>query len=131
MKTSEVSIIFHQTDVTEFMKVMSDPNPIYQSVEAAKNFGFKTMPLPPTMPLVAYKLLNLPWQLAEPILHRKQECSYHQTMYIGETYKAHIYLTEHTERKGFYLVKQSLVIVDMQGKLCFEGNYQIVCGGVI
>lgn len=131
MKTGEVSIIFHQADVAEFMKVLSDLNPIYQSVEGAKSFGFKTIPLPPTMPLIAYKLLNLPWQLADPILHRKQECLYHQTMYIGETYRAHINLTEHTERKGFCLVKQSLVIVDEHGKLCFEGNYDIFCGGVI
>lgn len=57
MKTKEHEIIFNKEDVQQLVQLIGDRNPIYQSSERAKNYGFETIPLPPTMPMMAYKWL--------------------------------------------------------------------------
>jgi hypothetical protein len=71
MKTKEHEIIFNKDDVQQFVQLIGDRNPIYQSSERAKDYSFETIPLPPTMPMIAYKWLETPWELKHPIIHRK------------------------------------------------------------
>ncbi|WP_147534665.1 FAS1-like dehydratase domain-containing protein [Bacillus marasmi] len=131
MRTEEVRVTFKTSDVSEFIKVMDERNPIYESVEKAQSYGFTSIPLPPTMPLIVYKQLDIPWTLTEPVIHRNQECKYHHQMYINQTYTASIRLDEQIDRKSYCIIKHSLLLFDDQQNLCFEGIYQIVCGGVV
>jgi hypothetical protein len=55
MKTKEYEIIFTQEDVQQFAQLIGEQNSIYQSPEGAKDDGSETIPLPPTMPMMAYK----------------------------------------------------------------------------
>lgn len=55
MKTKEHEIIFNKEDVQQIVQLIGDRNPIYQSSERAQDYGFETILLPPTMPMMAYK----------------------------------------------------------------------------
>jgi hypothetical protein len=57
--------------VQQIVQLIGDRNPIYQSSERAKDYSFETIPLPPTMPMMAYKWLAPQWELQHPIIHDK------------------------------------------------------------
>jgi hypothetical protein len=128
MKTAEHVIIFRKKDVREFVKIVDDPNPIYETVENAQKLGFPTIPLPPTMPMIAYKWIDIPWTLNDPVIHRSQSCVLHQVMYIDTDYFATVSKTERRLRNRACLVTQTLEIFDRNGKLCFEGISQLMAG---
>ncbi|WP_026565024.1 FAS1-like dehydratase domain-containing protein [Bacillus sp. UNC41MFS5] len=130
MKTKEHEIIFNKDDVKQFVQLIGDRNPIYQSSERAKDYGFETIPLPPTMPMIAYKWLETPWELKYPIIHRKQKCIQHQRMYIEEIYKAVVEVTDQYQRHNLTFMKQTLFLFNRDGKLCFEGISDLTLGGL-
>lgn len=130
MKTKEHEIIFNKEDVQQLVQLIGDRNPIYQSSESAKNYGFETIPLPPTMPMMAYKWLAPPWELQHPIIHRKQKCIQHQRMYIDEVYRAIVEVTDQFQRQNLTFIKQTLYLYNRDGKLCFEGISDLILGGL-
>lgn len=130
MKTKEHEIIFNKEDVQQFVQLIGDRNPIYQSSERAKNYGFETIPLPPTMPMMAYKWLAPSWELQHPIIHRKQKCIQHQRMYIDEAYKAIVEVTDQFQRQNLTFIKQTLYLYNKDGKICFEGISDLILGGL-
>lgn len=128
MKTESIEIVFREQDVRQYTKVTDDRNPIYTNMELAHSIGHQTIPLPPTMPMIAYKWIELPWTLKEPLIHRSQECILHQTMYINRPYFAQVLLKKQTIRKNYQVVNQILRIVDRDKALCFEGISQLIAG---
>lgn len=130
MKTKEHNIIFRHEDVKQFVKLIGDQNPIYQCLESAKNFGFYTIPLPPTMPTMAYKWMEIPWELQYPIIHRKQKCIQYQKMYIDKKYRAIVEVTDQFERFNFTFIQQALYLKNSDGQLCFEGISELILGGL-
>jgi hypothetical protein len=130
MKTKEQGITFNKEDVQQFVQLIDDRNPIYKSLERAKEYGFETIPLPPTMPMMAYKWLDLPWELQQPIIHRKQKCIQHQRIYIDEIYRAIVEVTDPVQRQNLTFIKQTLYLYNKDGKLCFEGVSDLIVGGL-
>jgi len=130
MITNEHEIIFIKEDVQQIVQLIGDRNPIYQSSERAKDFGFKTIPLHPTMPMLAYKWLASAWELKHPIIHRKQKCIQHKRMYIDEVYRAIVEVTDQFQRQNLTFIKQTLYLYNRDGKLCFEGISDLILGGL-
>lgn len=130
MKTKEQEIIFTIEDVQQFVQLMDDRSPIYQSLEKAKEAGLKTIPLPPTMPMIAYKWLDIPWELQQPLIHRKQKCIHHQKMYINECYRAIVKVSKPVQRQNLTFIKQTLSLANEDGELCFEGMSDLIVGGL-
>ena len=130
MKTKEHEIIFNKEDVQQIVQLIGDRNPIYQSSERAKDYGFETIPLHPTMPMMAYKWIAPPWELQHPIIHRKQKCIQHQRMYIDEVYRAIVEVTDQFQRQNLTFIKQTLYLYNRDGKLCFEGISDLILGGL-
>ncbi|PFN79163.1 hypothetical protein COJ85_30960 [Bacillus sp. AFS076308] len=130
MKTKEHEIIFIKEDVQKFVQLISDRNPIYQNLERAKDYGFETIPLHPTMPMMAYKWLASPLELQHPVIHRKQKCIQHKRMYIDEVYRAIVEVTDQFQRQNVTFIKQTLYLYNRDGKLCFEGISDLIVGGL-
>ncbi|WP_110928108.1 MaoC family dehydratase [Bacillus massiliglaciei] len=130
MKTKEYEIIFTQEDVLQFIQLIGDQNSIYLSAEGAKDYGFETIPLPPTMPMMAYKWFETPWELQQPSIHRKQKCTLHQIMYINEIYRAVVEVTNSFQRQKLTFIKQTLYLYNNDGQLCFEGVSDLILGGL-
>jgi hypothetical protein len=131
MKTKIHDILFKREDVQRFVNLLGDQNPIYNSIEKAKSYGFPTIPLPPTMPMIAYKWIKTPWQLEHPVIHRRQKCKNHHLLFIDQTYQGMIMLTDPIERNKLTMIKQTLHLYDGDGILCFEGESHLIAGGVI
>ncbi len=130
MKTKEYEIIFTQKDVQKFVQLIGEQNPIYHSPEGAKEYGFETIPLPPTMPMLAYKWLETPLDLQQPIIHRKQKCIQHQRMYMDEIYRAIVEVTSPFQRQKLTFIKQTLYLYNNDRELCFEGVSDLILGGL-
>lgn len=130
MKTKEYEIMFTQEDVQQFLQLIGDQNLIYQSPERAKEYGLETIPLPPTMPMMAYKWIETPWELQQPIVHRKQKCIQHQRMYMDEIYRAIVEVTDPFQRQKHTFIKQTLNLYNNDGQLCFEGVSDLILGGL-
>jgi hypothetical protein len=130
MKTNEREIIFNTADVGQFVELIGDRNPIYQSSETAKDYGFERIPLPPTMPMMAYKLFETKWELPYSIIHRKQKCIMHQRLYVDEIYRAVVEVTDQSKRQNLTFMKQTLYLYNSDNKLCFEGISDLILGGM-
>lgn len=131
MNTNEHYFSFQVNDVQQFVTVLGDQNPIYSSVEVAQSHGYKTIPLPPTMPMIIYKKMDIPWDFHPPIIHRKQQFSYVQVMYIDQTYKSIVALTDVIQRKDRIFIKQELQIMNTSDEIVFKGTAHLIVGGII
>ncbi|AIM16518.1 MULTISPECIES: MaoC family dehydratase [Neobacillus] len=130
MKLKEFKVSFTQEDVRRFVQLIGDQNAIYQCPERVQGYHFEKTPLPPTMPMIAYKWLEIPWELQQPIIHRKQKCTQHQRMYIDEIYRAIVEVTEPFQRQNFTFIKQTLYLYNDEGQLCFEGESDLILEGL-
>jgi N-terminal half of MaoC dehydratase len=130
MKTKEYEIIFTQEDVQPFVQLIDEQISIYQSPGGAKDDGSETIPLPPTMPMMAYKWIETPLELQQPIIHRKQKCIQHQRMYMDENYRAIVEVTNPFQRQNLTFIKQTLYLYHNDGQLCFEGVSDLILGGL-
>lgn len=131
MKTNEQSISFNKEDVQRYVRILGDLNPIYESEKSAGEHGFRTIPIPPAMPMTAYRFFELPWKLQPPVIHRKQHCIQHRKMFIDEEYTGYITLSDVSKRKGYTFSKQTLFIYNGAGDLCFSGISHIVSGELL
>jgi len=131
MKTNEQSFIFHKEEVQKYVNTLSDPNPIYVSEVNAKQYGYKTIPIPPIMPVTVYHLIDIPWTMQSPVILRKQRCTMHVQMYIGETYTGFISLTDIKTRKEQTFSKETLSLYNTEGILCFQAISQLLSGKVL
>jgi hypothetical protein len=131
LKTTKNSLVFTISDVSQFIEVLGDSNPIYKCIESAKSYGFETIPLPPTMPMFAYREIEIPWELIPPVIHRKQKCMNHQRMYIDKVYIAQVTMTSRHQKKQITIITQTLEIYDDSEDLCFTGISELIAGGLI
>ncbi|WP_019241230.1 MULTISPECIES: FAS1-like dehydratase domain-containing protein [Bacillus] len=130
IQTIEREVMFTEQDVHTFLNNLGDNHTIYKNKENAREFGYEEIPLPPTMPFIAYRELHAPWKFIEPIILRKQQCDYHQTMYVNRPYKVLLSLDKTTNRKPYTFVKQTLSIIDKNQKLCYSSVSHLVVGGI-
>lgn len=128
MKTEQQSFIFHKKQVQQYVQMLGDSNPVYESEEKAQKLGFQTIPIPPAMPITLYNSFEIPWTLHAPIILRKQQCINHTKMYIDEVYTGFISLSDVKIRKGHTFSKQTLFLYNEEGNLCFSGISRIVSG---
>lgn len=115
--TGATTIHVERGPVKNFAEAVTDENPVYSSVEAARDAGFDDIPAPPTFSFVAANWGKYPEdQPADPtdgsnpmmeiigglmkeggmILHGEQEFTYHQPIQVGDT------LHHKGEVKDFY-----------------------------
>ena len=118
-------------EVLQYSELSGVESPIFHSLEAARERGYKGIPLPPALPMTAYRHIEIPWRLVEPVIHRKQECRLHQVMYAEEIYTGTVTLTNHSSRQNRTFIDQELEIYDEQGNLCFSGISHLIAGGLI
>jgi len=131
VKTEKQSFIFQKEQVQEYVQMLGDLNPAYESETMAQKLGFQTIPIPPSMPMTLYKSFEIPWTLQAPVILRKQQCINHRKMYIDETYTGFISLSDVKVKKGHTFSKQTLFLYDEEEKLCFSGISQIVSGELV
>lgn len=131
MKTKEQSFIFHKEEVLKYVHMLQDPNPIYESEDIAKQYGYRTIPIPPIMPVTAYHLFDIPWTMQSPVILRKQRCTMHEQMYIGERYTGFISLTNIRNRKEQTFSNEILSLYNAEGILCFRAISQLLSGKVL
>lgn len=51
-------------------------------------------------------------------------------MYIDEIYRAIVEVTEPFQRQNFTFIKQTLYLYNDEGQLCFEGESDLILGGL-
>lgn len=130
MNSTEQIIIFDRKDVQMFAQLIGDSNPIYKDIKSAKEYGFTTIPLPPTMPMIAYKWVKTPWQFQAPLIHRKQQGISYESMYIDVPYSAIVNLHVASKRKKFMLIEQTMLLYNDEDVLCFKGISNLIAGGM-
>jgi hypothetical protein len=128
MKTKSHSFLFTEAEVQQFVRLSGDQSPIYYSMAAAQSYGYEAIPIPPTMPMIVYKQIETPWKLKDPVIHRKQQCGYHQVMYIDQPYTGFITLTNQIQRHNQTFINQVLEIYDKNRALCFTGTSHLIAG---
>lgn len=126
MNTAIISVVFTKADVRKYCEAIGERNQLYESEQYAKTKGLLTIPLPPTMPVIMYKLLTIPWAQAGVMIHRKQACTIFERMYIDEEYRGYLSLTDVVARKGYTFQTETLFIHDKYGNLCFKSTSHIV-----
>ena len=131
MKTERYAFLFTKEKVRQYSELSGEKDPIYFSPQAAQELGYKGTPLPPAMPFVAYRHIEIPWRLEGPVIHRKQECRQHQVMYTDQVYTGRVTLTNHSLRHNRMFIQQDLEIYDEQGNLCFTGISHLIAGDLI
>jgi len=131
MKTEKQSFIFQKEQVQEYVQMLQDSNPAYESETKAQKLGLQTIPIPPAMPMTLYKSFEIPWTLQAPVILRKQQCINHTIMYIDEVYTGFISLSDVKVKKGHTFSKQTLFLYSEEGYLCFSGISQIVSGELV
>lgn len=73
MKLKEIKVSFTQEDVRRFVQLIGGQNAIYQCPERVQGYHFEKTPLPPTMPMIVYKWLEIPWELQTAYYSSKTE----------------------------------------------------------
>jgi hypothetical protein len=131
MKTEKQLFIFHKEQVQQYVQMLGDSNPVYESETKAQDLGFQTIPIPPAMPITLYQTFAVPWTLQAPVILRKQQCINHIKMYIDEIYTGYISLSDVKVRKGHTFSKETLFLYNQEGDLCFSGISQIVSGELV
>lgn len=128
MKTAKQSIVFTKADVWTYCEAIGEHHPLYDNEQYAKDAGLVTMPLPPTMPVIVYKLLTIPWAKTGVMIHRKQRCIIYERMFINRKYTAYASVTDAVVKKGYTFQTETLFIHNERGELCFESMSDLVYG---
>lgn len=131
MKTKEQRFIFNKEEVQDYVQLLGDTNPIYVSEVRAKQLGYKTIPIPPLLPMTVYASFEIPWTMQSPVILRKQQCEIHEKLFIDEVYTGFISLTDVRVRRGRTFSKENLFLYDKKGILCFHGMSELISGGLL
>lgn len=131
MKSESYAVCFTKEEVLRYTELAGVKNPIFRNMEAALEQGYKGIPVPPAMAMIAYHHIKLPWKLSEPVILRKQECRLYRIMYADEIYTGTVKISKHSFRHNKLFILQELEIFDQQNHLCFNGISHLIAGGVI
>ncbi|MFX3630819.1 MAG: MaoC family dehydratase N-terminal domain-containing protein [Ectobacillus sp.] len=115
--------------VIDYAKAIGEQNPVYFSIEAARKLGYRTIPIPPALPIIFYRFFAIPWGKGKIWIHRSQRFTYKRQLYIDEPYECFIALEAVKERSGHSLYEQSLKGYNIRKELCFVCNTILVEGG--
>ncbi|WOH38188.1 MaoC family dehydratase N-terminal domain-containing protein [Thalassotalea fonticola] len=101
------SIDIEQGRLKFFAKAIGETNPVYSDELAARDAGYKTIPAPPTFPMVLdmegpdfLPVLKLLGMDISRILHGSQEFEYTGTIYAGDTITVTSKLKDVFDKKG-------------------------------
>lgn len=125
MKTEEISFVFTKEDVRKYCEAIGVERKLYTNEAYAKEKGLPTIPLPPMMPVITYKLLEIPWKQNGVMIHRKQECTTFIQLFIAKEYTTYLSLTNVVHRREYTFMQENLVIHDEWGRVCFSSTTHI------
>ncbi|WP_332694346.1 FAS1-like dehydratase domain-containing protein [Halalkalibacter lacteus] len=94
--TSEVvKITITREMIASYTKAIDDDTSIYVDIASAKKAGYQDIPAPPTMPIIFWSFINVPWlEDVGPVVHGKQSFSYEHTLIANRTYDCVIHLKD-------------------------------------
>jgi len=93
--------------VKMFANAICEENPIYSDEEAAKNAGYKGIPVPPTFPFTITMEAGQSFNILEDMgidvttaMHGEQGFTYYDHIYAGDTVTGSQKITDIYEKKG-------------------------------
>ncbi|MCP8967691.1 MaoC family dehydratase N-terminal domain-containing protein [Ectobacillus ponti] len=87
-----------------------------QEMMDSLNAALGTEGLPPTLPFLFWKLIEVPWlQHAGPIIHGEQSFIYRQPLQLNQTYTVVISLTASREKGNRRFLYHELEVRDTDG----------------
>jgi hypothetical protein len=100
--TSEVvKITVTREMITAYARAIHDDTSIYVDIDSAKIAGYHDIPAPPTMPIIFWSFIKIPWlEDVGPVVHGKQRFSYEHTLVANRTYDCVIQLKDVKEKKS-------------------------------
>ncbi|MEI3611486.1 FAS1-like dehydratase domain-containing protein [Pseudogracilibacillus sp. SO30301A] len=112
-ETEIVSITITREEVQKYCRVISEENPIYHQVQAARKAGYKDIPIPPTFPTLFWQALKTPWLDSDAVvIHSEQTFSYEVPLISNMTYQCKIILGNIRTRGNKQFLKHRLLIFD-------------------
>lgn len=90
-----------------------------------KIFG-KQSQLSPTLPMIFYKYLRVPWGYENNPIHRKQKCVYQQPIQVGNSYDCHVVLDRQVRKGEHMFYTESLLGYDENGEECFRCISEVI-----
>ncbi|KYG27369.1 FAS1-like dehydratase domain-containing protein [Priestia endophytica] len=112
MIDDKFSILITKQDVQEYANSVDEKEGIYFSEEEAKQHGFASIPLPPSMPFLFLKPQE---GLFHGVVHRTQAFDYKQPLYIDTSYICEYTFEEVKRRHGYIFYEQKLTIFNEKG----------------
>ncbi|KGP72782.1 FAS1-like dehydratase domain-containing protein [Pontibacillus yanchengensis] len=121
--TTEVHLIcISPQEIKEYAEAIFLQNPIYVDRSKAVEAGFEDIPVPPTMPIVFWQSIHIPWiSDFDGFVHTNQSFQYDQCLFANKTYECVVELTNVVEKirhnKSMTFMEHKLLIYH-QGELC-------------
>ncbi|MFC0470886.1 MaoC family dehydratase N-terminal domain-containing protein [Halalkalibacter kiskunsagensis] len=100
--TSEVvKITVTREMIASYAKAIHHDNSIYVDIDSAKRAGYQDIPAPPTMPIIFWSFIKVPWlEDVGPVIHGKQCFSYEHPVVANRTYDCVIHLKDVRKRQN-------------------------------
>lgn len=96
--TSEkVEITLTTEMIQTYAKAIGETELLYKDLEVAKSLGYQDIPAPPTLPIIFWQFIDVPWlENVGPVIHGKQRFLYKETLIANRNYDCMIQLTNLT-----------------------------------
>ena len=99
--TEAVKISITSEMIASYAKAIHEDALIYYDKQVAIAAGFKNIPAPPTLPIIFWQFINVPWlKDAGAIIHGKQQFHYEQPLLANRTYDCSIHLKDITKKQS-------------------------------
>jgi hypothetical protein len=99
--TDVVKIDVTREMIALYVKAIHEDSSIYTNVECARRLGYVDIPAPPTLPIIFWKYIDIPWlRETGPVIHGKQRFCYDQPLLANFTYYCSIKLNELRMKKS-------------------------------
>ncbi|WP_034625977.1 FAS1-like dehydratase domain-containing protein [Halalkalibacter okhensis] len=94
-RTETINATITREMIASYVNTIHDNTPIYVNIDAAKMAGYDDIPMPPTMPIIFWSFINVPWlDGIESVVQTKQHFSYIYTLVANRTYQCIIRLLD-------------------------------------
>jgi len=98
--------------------------------EAIGIIGGTDYVLPPQMPNIAYKQLQIPWNYEAPVILRKQKTEIVELLQVETLYTVRLEVSKIKTRGAKTFLEEQLTISNESGRILFISRSQLVTGGV-
>ncbi|MYL35128.1 hypothetical protein GLW08_04035 [Pontibacillus yanchengensis] len=119
--TKVQSICISPQEIKEYAEAIFIHNGIYIGQNTAIEEGYEDIPIPPTMPIVFWKSIHIPWlSTLDGLVHTNQSFHYDQSLLANRTYECVVELTNvvekrrHNKRMTFF---EHRLLIYFQGEL--------------